>query len=551
MTEIYKKIKGYENYEVSNFGNVKNEEGKILKPQQKLFNLRYNHIEKKDENIKTESCQCVSLWENGEKTYIPIKKLVYIYHHEHGKNYNNNTIVHKDKNHKNCNVNNLYALQKDIIVYQSLKNGNYNTYNPKTDKYEEMKRIPNIEYNCFEMFKGEINLKEFSINFKRWCSELKQKDKSNDYIQIYYDTYDNNHKAVERNLKRLTQNDVKNITFEKITFEEHNLFNKCYNAGLIKLNDKYLNKIVECIAVDFSGNYPEILASEKFHIPLTHYKATHIDKFDFENLKFGIYKCEIIDNNLKKSKSDLLFSYNTDNHYTHYDILFINELITKYNYDIEIKLIDTKINAYVYDSLISGDKIFGNFNNKMKLLKNKYKKNRLVKHLHTSIWGEICHPSIKNMTYEQIEEYGHEKINEKYEFGDLIIKNNGDEYYELYCKDNLYYFNYRIKPFLTAYARCQTAKLILNETNNKLKYCVRVQTDGVCFNGEKIKDIRLDKYNNLKDEDKYCGLLKWTHVNKCFYICDTCNKEIINKKCDCKDEYKHMSMEEMLDNGYL
>ena len=37
MEEIWKNIKGFENYKISNYGRIKNKDNKILKPQKKYI----------------------------------------------------------------------------------------------------------------------------------------------------------------------------------------------------------------------------------------------------------------------------------------------------------------------------------------------------------------------------------------------------------------------------------------------------------------------------------------------------------------------------------
>lgn len=55
MKEIWKKIEGFENYQISNFGNVKNKNNKILKPQKNIYGymtiLLYNHSKVKNYRI--------------------------------------------------------------------------------------------------------------------------------------------------------------------------------------------------------------------------------------------------------------------------------------------------------------------------------------------------------------------------------------------------------------------------------------------------------------------------------------------------------------------
>ena len=68
--------------------------------------------------------------------------------------------------------------------------------------------------------------------------------------------------------------------------------------------------------------------------------------------------------------------------------------------------------------------------------------------------------------------------------------------------------NIRIKPFLTAFARINCAKLALSKINNVVRICV----DSVVFD-EPLSHKLLNKFKNLKPEDKTTGQIYFEHVN--------------------------------------
>ena len=73
---------------------------------------------------------------------------------------------------------------------------------------------------------------------------------------------------------------------------------------------------------------------------------------------------------------------------------------------------------------------------------------------------------------------------------------------------SFYKYNIRIKSFLTSYARINCSKLALENINN----VVRIQTDSVVFS-EPLTKKQLDKFKNLKPEDKTTGEIYFEHVN--------------------------------------
>ena len=82
------------------------------------------------------------------------------------------------------------------------------------------------------------------------------------------------------------------------------------------------------------------------------------------------------------------------------------------------------------------------------------------------------------------------------------------KYNEVAKKSKFYKNNIRIKPFLTAFARINCAKLALSKINNVVRICV----DSVVFD-EPLSHTLLNKFKNLKPEDKTTGQIYFEHVN--------------------------------------
>ena len=89
MSEIYVNITGYPNYQVSNFGNVKNvKTGRILKP-----------------STNPQGYFMVVLTNNGETSTLTVHRLVATAFIENSEN--KQCIDHKNRNKKNNNIDNL------------------------------------------------------------------------------------------------------------------------------------------------------------------------------------------------------------------------------------------------------------------------------------------------------------------------------------------------------------------------------------------------------------------------------------------------------------
>ena len=152
---------------------------------------------------------------------------------------------------------------------------------------------------------------------------------------------------------------------------------------------------------------------------------------------------------------------------------------------------------------MKGNDIFSYWCYHISQLKKKFRTNKLVKHL-----GEPLGNSNKKECYvvdeDKIGNYQTQLENDEWEVFDKITNKKGS-YYIL--KKNQYdSFNYRIKHFLTAYARNKTARLALKDINN----VIRIHTDAVSF----IKPVDVSEIHDLKLEKKLTGCIEFENVNK-------------------------------------
>jgi hypothetical protein len=139
-------------------------------------------------------------------------------------------------------------------------------------------------------------------------------------------------------------------------------------------------------------------------------------------------------------------------------------------------------------------------------LKLKFPKNKLIKHLLSSLWGTLCRSNNIRKTWTEIETENIKICKEKGAKYKIIEFNiyEDKEYYLLKDLENPYVNNIRIKSFLTSYGRNKVAELAKHNIEN----VIRIQTDGVVFDKEiKINDPLLIA------EFKTTGSIKFDNLN--------------------------------------
>jgi hypothetical protein len=386
----------------------------------------------------------------------------------------------------------------DYFIYYEKCDGTYRCYNTEKKCLEIIDQLP-FSIGTFHMGKGyepdDDSLMNYHKDFKGWVRELRY----NKILSIVYDKYYNHRSAVGNVFKMMSKGKYEH--FDNIHIDEHNLWNKCFNGGLANLNMKYINITIKCYGYDFRANYPTILQREDFKIPTTAPVEEILKKLPKrKDIKLGIYRVKITS---EHKKARHIFAFSKHHHYTDISLKFAMK--HKKQFDFKFELIqDGKTNAYIYNDYVSGSEVFGRWYNELMQLKTKFPKNKLVKHLLSSIWGTITHTNILIRTEKQMIDEKLDMYN-KYEVYDLKLKKDR-EYYELVETKKAYTFNIRIKPFLVAYARNGIAKVIIDNIDT----FVRVQTDGACFR----KPIDYEKYDGLIPEDKSTGRICWENVNQ-------------------------------------
>ena len=245
---------------------------------------------------------------------------------------------------------------------------------------------------------------------------------------------------------------------------------------------------------DICSQYPSLMNSGQHRFPMSEGELKTLTSDEFNKLEyyqFGIYHVKVQDNTNK-----MIFRNNPDNWYTHTDL----NLARKQKYRID--LIDDDEPNFLYyskETLKSGKELFGNFIQYMFALKEQGHKE--IKPYLNALWGALTQSnSLKvsnhvnaNKTVMSLIPVG-DDIN--FESVDLRVANK-DNYYETKFA--------RIKPFMLAYARQNTANIVLKNIDS----VVRVHTDGVILNKPIHKEQKLgNKLGDLKYEGfSYCEIL--------------------------------------------
>jgi hypothetical protein len=389
-----------------------------------------------------------------------------------------------------------------IIRYQSIE-GKQICYFSDTKNIAAVDKLPSIsQYRQYTLFKGfdasDDGLRLFANDFDIWVTQLKD---SNLPLNIYYEKYFHHSDAVILTFKRLCSGLYENHTL--ITRIENKYWEMCFNGGLMYCDPQ------ECVSFSYdkSSYYPRILADANFEIPTCEGSEQYLLELP-KVLKCGIYRVNIICDDPKFRK---IFAFSKNSAYTHYSLR--TALKYQYLFNVNIKLIiDKEPNAYIYDNNVTtGDKIFKKWFDTLYKIKQKYPKNKLIKHLLSSLWGQL---SNKNCFRQSLEQINNNKLDvgldmeSDYKITKHVVYENR-EYYELQNNKNPYKNNIRLKPFIVSYGRYLMSDIIMEN----IKAVVRIQTDSVTFNTSMDDIFRLN-YKDMVPEAKSSGLINWENVNK-------------------------------------
>lgn len=402
-----------------------------------------------------------------------------------------------------------YYKENDKIYYITERSDELQTGNVR-----EMYK--NNRFHYYEAFKGYETSREglvkFHEDFKMWCEEIN--------VVVDYAKYHSHSDAVKMTFQRFSTNILKNIEVEDISIFECYYMEKCNNGGWIKFDDQYKNKITPSYGYDQSSFYPWLLANSSFKFPIKKGKRYCIDYLDFDNLDYGIYNVKILCDHKDFKK---FFVFSKTGYYTHYDLLLAHKYQEQYDVVIELQVDEDETpNCLLYEEtdLIDSRIIFNNWYERLIRVKNVYPKNKLIKHLLSSLWGHII--KFNRIFTDNEEKFFDLDITRmsdpkksKYKLLKIDCFKTGssvDDYrtrYEYIEYKKAYSNNLaRLKPFFTAYARNWMQNLVLDE--GLLDCLIRTHTDNITLT--KQHDFSHLPYHPIP-EKKTTGNIRWENVN--------------------------------------
>ena len=433
---------------------------------------------------------------------------------------------------------------KIIYYYYDSKNIYY-----IEDNSNELKTLDKLKVNwkenkfhSFRMFENYENshtdLIRFKNDFNIWVNEIKsvklKVGRKNKFYHLDYKKYFSHNDAVYYFFSSKLSKEKLEL-FENVDEEEFYIFERCLNSGLICLNLDYKNIPTDCYGYDFSRYYTNLLLDLK--IPMCPGIKKKLENLDFDNLDFGIYRIKIEYTNKDFTN---IFNFSSQNHYTSSTIYYLNKIKDKYGLKLTLldDYIDYDYNCYIYNKndLILGKTLFNDWFKALETIRKEFPKNRIVKHLMSSLWGTLCSYKKIYISEDEIENYDINYIddNEKSEYK---ILNHIEDKYKIVKSVNAYNYGLaRIKPFLTAFGRLKIMKFI--HKCDIEKSLVRIHTDGLVFN----RKIDFEKYNldyYPMPEDKSTGKINYHNSLYGYHVCSSCLSEFryknyISHLTECK-----------------
>jgi hypothetical protein len=384
------------------------------------------------------------------------------------------------------------------LVYYKTKEDNVRVlYNDGV--IDELDYLPTPDqYNTFHLFKGydtsDEGLRSFKADFDRWSEELL----TNDIMSIDYRKYYTHYSAVELTFKRLCKGKYEH--HEPIDALESSWIESTHNGGLTYCNAGEH----QSYGYDFSSFYPCIMS--KYHLTLPHKKgAEHFLKVLPSKIELGFYRVRITSEHKDVKK---VFAFSKEQVYNNVSLQHAIDLQEEFNMQIEL-IIDDKPNAYLYPKGVRVSSVFGVWCDRLYKIKMMYPKNKLIKHLLSSLWGSLSRGNNIIRTFKQIQDENLKVSMDGSDGSDYKILDytltSDKEYYKLQSLLNPYKYNLRLKSFITAYGRMQISEV----ARENIAGVLRIQTDGIVFD----RPMKLD-YPLLVADAKTTGLIKWNHCNK-------------------------------------
>ncbi len=404
-----------------------------------------------------------------------------------------------------------------------------------TDESDELKQISLLEkqkdsinryYDVYDVYDEDLStyekLKLFKKDFTDWTEQIKSLYSIDNYNYFDAKQYHNNSVMVMCFFKKYSTKVMKDLGLERIDRIESSYIERTPNGGRQYLKKKGLYE--NCHGYDYSSYYANILGNKNigFEFPTKSGKQT---KYTFEELKdlykkkklpFGYYDIKIT-----SEHPDILkvFTFSSEHCYDHTSLSFC---LRYYNlYKIKFEMTNKEFNAYIYDKkdIIKSSKIFGSWFDTIRDMKTKLPKNRIIKHLSSSIWGHLIQFNRIFLSLDEIMDRDDISRNKDDNCKYLIVKHNNDTSIEVIDKENLYKNGgiARIKSFIASFNRDYLSKMIINEKiYDKI---IRIHTDGIVLS----ESHKFDESSYYPiPESKTTGNLFFVSLNEYYNQCLKC-----------------------------
>jgi hypothetical protein len=239
--------------------------------------------------------------------------------------------------------------------------------------------------------------------------------------------------------------------------------------------------------LDITSEYPFIMRSDHFQVPIKKGKFLTLTKEEFNTMKFykyGIYRVKMI-----SRVNPFIFRPNDKNYYTHTDLNFAKEL----GYEMDL-IEDGKPNFLSYEGcLMNGAKLFRPFTDYLFNLKQMGYKTAKV--YINRLWGALCKKNLMAIdTQKDNEIRENREIIQFCPTEDNLIRTGKDLKIDIANADSFFETGYaRLKPFLLAKARYVTAQHVMKNIDD----IVYINTDGYILKAEPHPSVQ---YVRLKDK---------------------------------------------------
>ena len=342
---------------------------------------------------------------------------------------------------------------KYIIYYKTLEDNHRCIFDD--DQFETPDYLPDQkECHHYEMFKGYNATDEGLVKFKsdmiRWNEELK----NNTILPIDYFKYYTHYSAVELTFKRLCKGKYED--HEPIDATESKWIENTHNGGLTYCNVG----THDSFGFDFSSFYPSLMGQYKFILPNKRGSEMFLTVIP-EVISLGFYRVKITSEHKHATK---LFAFSPEHTYNNISLSHAMDLQHNFGFKIEL-IIDDKPNAYIYPTAsssvgmqpngIRASSVWGVWVDKLIKIKTKFPRNKLIKHILSSLWGSLSRGNNIIKTWEEIETEGL-KVGigggSDYKIINYTLTQD-KEYYKLQCMSQPYKHNFRLKSFLSAFGR--------------------------------------------------------------------------------------------------